>query len=155
MPVLHVAMPVFDEGPTLSRIVDRVMGAPLPSGWSLRLVMVDDGSRPEAARVVREARERGGSSAELLVHPMNRGKGAALLTAFDHVLAGAADADAVLVQDADLEYDPADDPALLGALAPGTGAVFGNRWAGTRRRVGHHVLHPVVVHQAHVALSQG
>ena len=132
MPVLHVAMPVFDEGPTLSRIVDRVMGAPLPSGWSLRLVMVDDGSRPEAARVVREARERGGSAAELLVHPMNRGKGAALMTAFDHVLAGAADADAVLVQDADLEYDPADYPALLGALAPGTGAVFGNRWAGTR-----------------------
>ncbi|MBU3683070.1 MAG: glycosyltransferase family 2 protein [Phycisphaerales bacterium] len=132
MPVLHVAMPVFDEGQTLSRIVDRVMGAPLPPGWSLRLVMVDDGSRPEAARVAREARERGGSSAELLVHPRNRGKGAALMTAFDHVLAGAADADAVLVQDADLEYDPADYPALLGALVPGTGAVFGNRWAGTR-----------------------
>ena len=55
MPVLHVAMPVFDEGPTLSRIVDRVMGAPLPAGWSLRLVMVDDGSRAESARVAREA----------------------------------------------------------------------------------------------------
>jgi len=132
MPVLHVAMPVFDEGPTLSRIVDRVMDAPLPAGWALRLVMVDDGSRPEAARVAREARERGGSSAELLVHPRNRGKGAALMTAFDHVLSGADDGDAVLVQDADLEYDPADYPALLAALVPGTGAVFGNRWAGRR-----------------------
>ena len=134
MPVLHVAMPVFDEGPTLSRIVDRVMAAPLPPGWTLRLVMVDDGSRPEAARVAREARARGGSKAELLVHPRNRGKGAALMTAFDHVLAGAHDDDAVLVQDADLEYDPADYPALLAGLGAGTGAVFGNRWADARPR---------------------
>ena len=54
MPTLHVVMPVYDEGPTLETIVDRVLCAPLPTGWSVRLVMVDDGSRPAAARVAEE-----------------------------------------------------------------------------------------------------
>jgi hypothetical protein len=58
------------------------------------------------------------------------------------VLRRAQDADAVLVQDADLEYDPADYPALLGALArPGTGAVFGDRWVRAPRDTGYRRLH--------------
>jgi glycosyltransferase involved in cell wall biosynthesis len=78
----------------------------------------------------------------LLVHPSNRGKGAALMTGFDDVLRRASDADAVLVQDADLEYDPSDYPALVAAAsAPGTDAVFGNRWERAPRDTGYRRLH--------------
>ena len=142
MPVLHVVMPVFDEGPTLAEIVRRVVGAAVPAGWTVDLTMVDDGSRPEAARVAAEVASRHPGRARLLVHPRNRGKGAALMTGFDDVLRRAQDADAVLVQDADLEYAPADYPALLGALAgPGTGAVFGDRWVRAPRDTGYRRLH--------------
>jgi len=130
VPTLHVVMPVFNEGDTLAEILSRVMRAPLPAGWSLDVTLVDDGSRADAAETIRAAAE--GMRVRLVVHPHNRGKGAALMTGFDDVLRRAADADAVLVQDADLEYDPADYPALLGALAAdGRTAVFGNRWAGS------------------------
>ncbi|MBL9140816.1 MAG: glycosyltransferase, partial [Phycisphaerae bacterium] len=80
MPVLHVVMPVFNEGPTLEQILSRVLDAPLPENWTLDVTMVDDGSRSDAAGAARQAvRER----ISLVVHPHNRGKGAALLTGFD------------------------------------------------------------------------
>jgi glycosyltransferase involved in cell wall biosynthesis len=141
MPVLHVVMPVFDEGPTLARIAGRVAGARLPAGWSLRLVMVDDGSPPEAAAAAREASAAHPGVAELIVHPRNRGKGAALMTGFDRVLASADDRDAVIVQDADLEYDPGDYAALLAPLESGAGAVFGNRWGTGAPLTGWRRLH--------------
>ena len=142
MPVLHVVMPVYDEGPTLAEIVRRVVEAPLLGGWDVDLTMVDDGSRPDAARIAADAARAFPGRARLIVHPRNRGKGAALLTGFDSVLGRAADADAMLVQDADLEYDPTDYPALLGALArDGSGAVFGNRWGAGGARRGYRRLH--------------
>jgi len=142
MPVLHVVMPVYDEGPTLAEIVRRVVEAPLPGGWQVDLTMVDDGSRPDAARIAADAARAFPGRARLIVHPRNRGKGAALMTGFDAVLVRADDADAVLVQDADLEYDPADFPALLAALArDGVGAVFGNRWAAAGARRGYRRIH--------------
>ena len=124
-------MPVFNEGGTLGEIVARVLAAPLPEGWRTELTMVDDGSRPDAAAAVRAcaARHAAAGNVRLVEHPANRGKGAALMTGFDRVLATAGDADAVLVQDADLEYDPADYAALLAALRGPRSAVFGNRWA--------------------------
>lgn len=127
-------MPVFNECGTLGTIVDRVLAADLPAGWTLRLTMVDDGSRADAAASVRAcaAAHAGGGRIDLLEHRANRGKGAALMTGFDRVLATAADRDAVLVQDADLEYDPSDYRALVAALPPDGGAVFGNRWASGR-----------------------
>ncbi len=137
-------MPVFNEGGTLGEIVARVLAAPLPAGWRSELTVVDDGSRPDAAAAVREcvARHAAAGDVRLVEHPANRGKGAALMTGFDRVLASAADTDAVLVQDADLEYDPVDYAGLLAALRGPRSAVFGNRWAagdvqrrGTYRRV--------------------
>lgn len=128
MPVLHVVMPVFNEGPTLEEIVRRVLAAPLPGGWQADLTMVDDGSRPDAARLAAECAALHPARVRLLVHARNRGKGAALMTGFDRVLASADDRDAVIVQDADLEYDPGDYGALLAPLESGAGAVFGNRW---------------------------
>ena len=142
MPTLHVVVPVYDEGPTLAEIVRRVLEATLPEGWALDLTMVDDGSRPAAAALAAECARSHGNGVRLIVHRHNRGKGAALMTGFDAVLARAADADAVLVQDADLEYDPADYRALVATLAdPDVGAAFGNRWGGAERRVGYRRLH--------------
>ena len=142
MPVLHVVMPVFNEGPTLEEIVRRVLAAPLPGGWQADLTMVDDGSRPDAARLAAECAALHPARVRLLVHARNRGKGAALMTGFDHVLSTAAAEDLVLVQDADLEYDPADYPALVRALDDRpVGAVFGNRWGSASRRRGYRRLH--------------
>ncbi len=135
MPTLFVVVPYFNEPETLGECIDRVIRATLPAGWVRSIVLVDDASgargHAEAARVAVHHT----SQVTLLRHGVNAGKGAALQTGFDWVLSRAEDADAVLVQDADLEYDPTDHAALIEAL---TGdphiAVFGNRWHdGTRR----------------------
>ncbi len=132
MPTLFVVIPVFEEPFTLEPCVRRAVAAGLPAGWTRRLLLVDDASSRATADVAdRLSREFGGDGTlELLRHPTNRGKGAALRTGFDHALATADDADAVLTQDGDLEYDPADWTGLLAALpeAP-MSAVIGDRWA--------------------------
>jgi glycosyltransferase involved in cell wall biosynthesis len=142
MPILYVVMPVFNEGSTLGEIVHRVLSAPMPTGWSVQLIMVDDGSRADAAQATVQCAARAGGAVHLIVHPHNRGKGAALMTGCSAVLTRATDSDAMLVQDADLEYDPADFRALLAALGnPSIGAVFGNRWGTGTERSGYRHLH--------------
>jgi dolichol-phosphate mannosyltransferase len=132
VPTLFVVIPVFEEPHTLEPCVRRAIAAPLPTGWVARLLLVDDASGSATAevadRLAEEFRARG--RLELLRHPRNRGKGAALRTGFDRALDLAGEVDAVLTQDGDLEYDPADWPVLLEALpsAP-MSAVIGDRWA--------------------------
>jgi glycosyltransferase involved in cell wall biosynthesis len=132
MPTLFVVIPVFEEPHTLEPCVRRAMRAPLPPGWRARLLLIDDASSAATATVAdRLAAECApGGRLELLRHDVNRGKGAALRTGFRRALELADDADAVLTQDGDLEYDPADWRALVDALpqAP-LAAVIGNRWA--------------------------
>jgi dolichol-phosphate mannosyltransferase len=133
VPTLFVVIPVFEEPHTIEPCVRRAVAAPLPPQWSRRFLLVDDASSRATADIVdRLAKEFGGpnGSLELLRHATNRGKGAALRTGFDRALAAATDADAVLTQDGDLEYDPADWRGLLAALpAASLGAVIGDRWA--------------------------
>jgi glycosyltransferase involved in cell wall biosynthesis len=150
----------------------RVLEAPLPRGWRLSVVVVDDASGASSANTLREARAvlesahvgsaRGAPPAagdlvrpllvgcDVLEHAVNRGKGAALRTGFDWVLARSADDDdeLVVIQDADLEYDPQDFAALIAAAercnaARGCVAVYGNRWSrdGTRSRSLWHRIH--------------
>jgi glycosyltransferase involved in cell wall biosynthesis len=137
MGVLHVAMPVYNERETLEPCLRRVVGAPLPRGWSTRIELVDDHSSEEAFAAARAAFERlvgEGHAATLHRHPVNRGKGAALRTAFDAILAGGAPAaDLVVVQDADLEYDPGDFARLMEPILAGrVDAVLGTRWGAHR-----------------------
>jgi glycosyltransferase involved in cell wall biosynthesis len=132
MPTLFVVIPVFEEPHTLEPCVRRAMRAPLPPGWRARLLLIDDASSAATATVAdRLAAECApGGRLELLRHDVNRGKGAALRTGFRRALELADDADAVLTQDGDLEYDPADWRALVDALPPAPlAAVIGNRWA--------------------------
>lgn len=128
MPVLFVVMPVYNEPVTLRASVERVRATRVGDGWTTQIVLVDDGSSdstPEAVRAL------GGEGAAItLFHPKNRGKGAAIRTGFAHALSRADDADAVIIQDADLEYDPSDFAGLLAPVMRGNAdVVLGNRWA--------------------------
>ena len=140
MPVLHVAIPHHDEARTLPALLDLVAAAPLPSGWTRRIVVCDDAS-PESSRLVAErsiaALRSRGLDAELLMHHERRGKGGAVRSAVGRILETADDADAIVLQDADLEYDPAYHAAMLAPLRERDQAVYGSRWSrGAARSLG-------------------
>jgi glycosyltransferase involved in cell wall biosynthesis len=120
-PCLSVVVPCFNEQATVLTLLDRVLASP----WVHEVVVVDDGSSddtPQRLATVTDARVR------VICHPHNRGKGAALRTGFTH-----AQAEYVVVQDADLEYDPAEFGVLLGPLEDGLAdVVYGSRFLGGR-----------------------
>jgi glycosyltransferase involved in cell wall biosynthesis len=125
---LHIVVPFYEEAATLEACLRGVLLAPLPAGWERSIVLVDDGSSPDAGAAAEEICARLG--VRFLRHPVNRGKGAALRTGFAAVVERASEGDVVIIQDADLEYDPSDYAALLAPLLddPSIEAVFGNRW---------------------------
>ena len=128
MPTLFVVMPVYNEPVTLRASVARVRAASVGAGWSTQIVLVDDGSSDATPETVRALGAEG--AAITIFHPKNRGKGAAIRTGFAHALKLARDDDAVIIQDADLEYDPADFAGILAPVARGEAdVVLGNRWA--------------------------
>jgi glycosyltransferase involved in cell wall biosynthesis len=153
MRTLHVVMPVYNEPTTLATSVARVLAAPMPTDWQVRVVLVDDGSDSETLATVRDLGSHEGVTA--LFHPKNRGKGAAIRTGFAHVLSFATDDDAILIQDADLEYDPADFPALLAPAAIGDAdLVLGNRWATPPKgfkRLAHRMLNGLLTLASNLA----
>ena len=146
MRTLHVVIPFYNEPDTIQQCVRRVVDAHLGEGWQRRIVIVDDHS-VEPSHVVVDSLVRHlqteGCDVTLHRHDVNRGKGAALATGFDAVLeTNPPDDDLVIIQDADLEYDPADFRRLMEPIIAGeSDAVVGTRWgvhhpiAGMRRRV--------------------
>lgn len=118
---LSVVIPVFNERSTILRILDRVAAVDVDK----EVIVVDDCSTDGTRDLLRERSERG---FRLMLHDVNQGKGAALRTGF-----AVATGDFVIVQDADLEYDPADYVKLL-ALAESRSAVavYGSRLASDR-----------------------
>lgn len=128
MPTLFVVMPVYNEPVTLRASVARVRAAQVGDGWRTQIVLVEDGSSDATPDAVRALGAEG--AAITLFHQKNRGKGAAIRTGFAHALTLARDDDAIIIQDADLEYDPADFAGLLAPAARGEAdVVLGNRWA--------------------------
>jgi glycosyltransferase involved in cell wall biosynthesis len=118
-PVLTVLMPVYQEEATIERAIDAVLGADLR--WTYELLVVDDGST-DGTRAVLAGRDWP-EHVRLLAHEKNRGKGAAIRTGL-----GEARGTFTTVMDADLEYSPADIPALIEPLLGGdAAAVFGTR----------------------------
>jgi len=125
---LSIIVPIYNEHSTIGQVLDRLAAVPLDK----EILVVDDGSTDGSRALLEERAARGGPpGAELRVffHERNRGKGAAIRTALAHV-AG----EAVIIQDADLEYDPREIPLLLEPILQGTtGIVYGSRFLGSTR----------------------
>jgi glycosyltransferase involved in cell wall biosynthesis len=125
---LSVLVPVYNEERTLEEVVRRVCAFPVAK----EIILVDDGSKDRSREILtrlQQENERVNDSLNrirVFFQPYNQGKGAALKTALSHVTG-----DIVLVQDADLEYDPADYPILLEPIQKGLAdVVYGSRFAG-------------------------
>ncbi len=119
-------VPVYNERETIEQIVELIRAVPVAK----EIVCVDDcstdGTREVLARLLAEGRVD-----RVITHPVNRGKGAAIRAAL-----AASTGNVVIVQDADLEYDPNDWPALLEPIVDGRAdAVFGSRFLGGPHRV--------------------
>jgi glycosyltransferase involved in cell wall biosynthesis len=141
VPTLHVVIPFYNEGPLFESCARRVVAAPLPDGWARALLVVDDHSRDRDRRMLDGVVTRlvaEGHQVAARHHEVNRGKGAAVQTGFDALLATEPpDDDLVIIQDADLEYDPADYGRLMAPLLAGVvDAVVGTRWGRHRQVTG-------------------
>ena len=116
--LLSVVIPIYNEQETLFELLSQVAQLPVPC----QIIMVDDCSTDGTRDLLRAIESV--SNVNVLYHPENRGKGAALRTGF-----AAAEGDVVVIQDADLEYHPRDIPGLLGPLLAGEAdVVYGSRF---------------------------
>jgi glycosyltransferase involved in cell wall biosynthesis len=124
---LSVLMPVYNESRTLRTIVERVLEAPID--LDIEIVAVDDCSRDDSLEILHEL-AAGDPRIHVIAQPVNRGKGAAIRTAIDHMTG-----DIAIVQDADLEYDPNDYPKVLAPILDGKAdVVYGSRFAASEQR---------------------
>jgi len=124
---LSVLIPCYNEAATIDRTIEAVLGlGGVIAPMALEIVAVDDASTDDTYEHLQRAAARAGPRMRVARHPENRGKGAAIRTARDH-----SHGDIVVIQDADLEYDPSDIPALLAPMLTGKAdAVVGSRFAG-------------------------
>jgi len=126
---LSILIPAYNEARTIEQILSRVVEAPLPKGWELEVIVIDDCSADDTvARVERFIARRGGGRVVLMRHERNQGKGAAIHTGIRR-----ASGDYILIQDADLEYDPSEYMRLLEpVLVADADVVYGSRFMGGR-----------------------
>ncbi len=134
--LVSIIVPVFNEAATVEQSIRAVHTAPLPEGVKAEIIVVDDGSGDGSAGLVEDL-ELGGVT--LIRHEKNRGKGAAIRSALKEVKG-----EIVIIQDADLEYDPVEYPSLLEPILSGKAdVVYGSRFiTGNSRRVhlfGHYI----------------
>ena len=120
---VSIVIPCYNEKNTIAKIVEAVRSAPVENK---EIIVIDDGSNDGTQTLLRE--KLSGAIDQIIYHPVNRGKGAALRAGFE-----AASGDIILVQDADLEYSPEEYPVMLEPIISGKAdAVFGSRFMGGR-----------------------
>ena len=125
MPYLSVVIPCYNERETIAEIIQRVHA----SAPEAEIIVVDDGSS-DGSREILQSLDGQQPPVKVLLHARNGGKGAALQTGIQ-----AAQGEIILIQDADLEYDPRDYPALLKPLQEGRAdVVYGSRFLGGPRK---------------------
>lgn len=135
---LSIIVPVFNERATVLEVLDRVSAIDAEA----EIIVVDDGSTDGTSDLLAERARRTDRRIVLVQHPVNRGKGAALTSGVER-----ATGDYVIIQDADLEYDPADYTKLIAVVeARQAEAVYGSRFGGApssmslRHRIGNRLL---------------
>jgi glycosyltransferase involved in cell wall biosynthesis len=117
--MLSVIIPVYNEAKTIRKVVERVKATP----YEKEIIIVDDGSIDGTREELKQIQD---PAVSVVLHETNRGKGAAIKTGWEH-----AKGEILLIQDADLEYDPADYPQLLEPIQSGKAdVVFGSRFLG-------------------------
>lgn len=122
---LSVVIPVYNEADNIREILKRVEAQKLAS----EIIVVDDGSTDGTRKILAEL--DGNQTVRVILHEHNKGKGAAVVTGFQ-----AARGEILLIQDADLEYDPRDYPQILKPIEEGIAdVVYGSRFLGGPRRV--------------------
>lgn len=121
MKKISIIIPVYNEANTIDLIIAKVFAAKTP-GWKKEVIIVDDGSNDGTTEKLTKWKRR----CQVILQPVNHGKGACISEALRHV-----HGDIILVQDADLEYDPSDYPKLLEPFAhPEVNVVYGSRFLG-------------------------
>lgn len=122
---LSVVIPVYNEVNNIAEILRRVQATKLPT----EIIVVDDGSEDGTRTILQQL--NGQEKVRVILHEKNQGKGAAVVTGMR-----AAQGDILLIQDADLEYDPRDYPTLLQPIQEGVAeVVYGSRFLGAPHRV--------------------
>ena len=125
-PLLSIIIPAFNEAATLQPLLRRLCEQ--LGGIRIEIIVVDDGSTDGTTEIARNLDDE---RIRTLFHSENKGKGAAIRTAIEH-----ATGNIVVIQDADMEYDPKDIPALIQPILDGRGdVVFGSRFHGPAQRV--------------------
>lgn len=133
---LSIIIPAYNESGTIKQVLDRVADADVLD-WEKEIIIVDDGSTDNSKVKMQNAKSQFKiQNLNIIRHEKNLGKGAAIRTALNY-----ATGDYAIIQDADLEYDPAEYKILLEALEPKAGAIFGSRELSPQRRgYKHYVL---------------
>ncbi len=129
--LLTIIIPAYQEERTIGEVLDRVCAIDTESlGFDKEVIVCDDGSADGTAEICRQ-KAAADDRVRLVANPVNMGKGAAIRTALEH-----ATGDYCLIQDADLEYDVEDYPALLRPLLAGADVVYGSRFLENPRPTG-------------------
>lgn len=120
-PCLSVVIPCYNEEATIQALINLVLASP----WVAEVIVVDDGSKDRSREILATVND---PKVRVVLHEVNKGKGAALRTGFQH-----ANSEFVIVQDADLEYDPSEYPLVLEPLLDDRAdVVFGSRFLSGR-----------------------